>query len=141
MGSQSVCSDLRRRSLGSHSSSPAIPTEDTSVAESTGSSPYSEVGSTPPPRLKPWSGDSWPSAPISRFSQPRRVAEPGSASSSSSIAAKCERFGAGSPVPCTAASRPASQSGSNGASSGCRPNVPSRASSRSAGTAICGRAW
>ena len=62
-----------------------------------------------------------------------RTDEPGSASSTSSIAAKCERFGAGSPVACTAASLPAVQSGSSGASAGCRPNMPSLASSTSDG--------
>ena len=60
------------------------------------------------PTPKPCSGERSPSVPIRRFSQPTRVAEPGSASSTSSIAAKCERLGAGSPVACTAASLPAS---------------------------------
>ena len=56
--------------------------------------------------------------------QPAAAAdEPGSASSTASIAAKWERLGAGRPVACTAASVPASHSGSSGASSGCRPNV------------------
>ena len=58
-----------------------------------------------------------------------RVVDPGSASSTSSIAAKCDRLGAGRPVACTAASLPAVHIGSSGASAGCSPNMPSRASS------------
>ena len=53
-----------------------------------------------------------------------RIDEPGSASSTSSIAAKCERLGAGSPVAWTAASLPAFHNGSSGASVGVQPERP-----------------
>ncbi len=56
------------------------------------------------------------------------------------MAEKCERFATGRPVACTAASRPEVHSGSSGASAGCSPKNPSRASSDSFGTAIPGRA-
>ena len=69
-----------------------------------------------------------------------RTVDPGSASSTSSMAEKWDRFGAGSPVACTAASRPAFQRGRSGSSCGFSPNIPSLASSRSAGTAMPGRA-
>ena len=139
--SHSVCNERCRAPVVSHLSSPGIATSSISSADITGSGPYSEVGITPPPRLSPWSGELEASVPISRFSQPARVVEPGLASSTSSIAAKCERFGAGSPVACTAASLPAFQSGSSGARDGCSPNIASFASSRSEGIAIRGRAW
>ncbi len=86
------------------------------------------------------SGDPTPSRPTSRLSQPTRALEPGSASSSSSIAEKWLRFGTGRPVACTAAIFPAFHSGTSGASAGWRPNMPSFTSSWSDGTAILGRA-
>ena len=138
--SHSVCSE-RSRSPSSHSSSPAKPMRSTSLAAITGAGPYSEVGTTPPLRLKPDSGEPPPIEPTSRFSQPSRASEPGAASSTSSMAAKCERLGAGSPVPWTTASSPDSQSGMSGASPGWKPKVPLRPTSESAGTPMRGRAW
>ena len=92
---------------------------------SSGCVPYSDVGRTPPPRLKPWSGERPASVPISRLSQPLRALEPGSASSTASIAAKWERLGAGSPVAWTAArrarrSRTAAAARARGAGRTCR---------------------
>ena len=94
----------------------------------------------PPPIWTASIGEPAPSRPTSRLSQPTRAAEPGSASSTSSIAEKCERLATGSPVAWTAAILPAFHSGSSGASAGCSPNMPSLASSRSGGTAMRGRA-
>ena len=106
-----------------------------------GAGPTSEPGGAPPPTPKACSGESIRSAPTSRLSQPTRASEPGSASSTSSIAEKWERLGAGSPVAWMAAMLPAFHQGSSGASSGCSPKKPSGTSSRSYGTAIRGRAW
>jgi hypothetical protein len=86
------------------------------------------------------SGELWLRVPTSRFSQPTRLLEPGSASSSSSIAEKCDRLGAGSPVAWTAAILPAFHSGSRGASLGCSPKNESAARSCAFGIAIRGRA-
>ena len=81
------------------------------------------------------------STPISRLSQPSRLVEPGFASSSCSIAEKCDRFRTGSPEAWTAATLPELHNGSSGAIAGCRPKKASLATSVSAGTAIRGRAW
>ena len=94
------------------------------------------------PALNPWSGEV-PGVPLtSRLSHPTRSREPGSASSISSIAAKCERLATGSPVAWTVASLPAVQSGSRSDSAGCSPKKPSvaPASSDALGMAIRGRA-
>ena len=92
------------------------------------------------PALKPCSGEA-PGVPLTRrLSQPTRSLEPRSASSISSMAAKCDRLATGSPVACTAATLPAVQSGTRDVIAGCSPNMPSLASSRSDGTAIRGRA-
>ncbi len=73
------------------------------------------------PALNPCSGEA-PGVPLtSRFSQPTRSLEPGSASSISSIAAKWDRLATGSPVACTAATLPALQSGSRSVMAGCSP--------------------
>ena len=94
----------------------------------------------PEPMATPSIARSSPLSPSSRLSHPERSAEPGAASSSSSIAAKCERLATGRPVACTAASSPASHIGTSGAKEGCRPKKPSLATSRSLGTAMRGRA-
>ncbi len=52
-------------------------------------------------------GSTVPPIPIIRLTQPRRALEPGSASSTSSIAEKWERLGTGRPTAWTAASSPA----------------------------------
>ena len=122
------------------SSLPGSSTSSTEPADIVDAGPISEVGIVLVPALNPCSGEE-PGVPLtSRFSQPTRSLEPGSASSISSIAAKCERLATGSPVACTAATLPASQSGSRSVIAGCSPNMPSLASSRSEGTAIRGRA-
>jgi len=71
---------------------------------------------------------------------PDRTDEPGLASSTSSMAAKCDRFGAGSPVACTAATLPAVQNGRSGSNAGCSPNIWSGQSRDPFGTAMVGRA-
>ena len=90
--------------------------------------------------LRPCNGLVSASVPTRRLSHPDRIDEPGLASSTSSMAAKCDRFGAGSPVACTAATLPAVQNGSNGSNAGCSPNIPSFASSTSGAMAMLGRA-
>ena len=110
------------------------------MVTSVGSGPASAVIGTPPPNWMASIGVAVSFCPTSRLSQPTRAEEPGSASSRSSIAEKCERFGAGSPVACTAAIEPALHHGSSGASAGCRPKKPSLASSRVDGTWMEGRA-
>ncbi len=138
--SHSVCRERIRCSPDSPSSSPATPIAPTLSADITGCGPYSEAGATPVPRFSPWSGLTSASVPTSRLSQPDRTDEPGLASSTSSMAAKCERFGAGNPVAWTAATLPAVQNGSSGPNAGCRPNIPSLASSTSEAMAMLGRA-
>ena len=106
-----------------------------------GAGPPSEAGGTPVPMLSACSGEVLASgSPISRLSQPVRVDDPGAASSSSSMAEKCERFGAGKPEAWTQPSLPVLQSGISGASAGCMPKKPSAAISCSRGIAILGRA-
>ncbi len=78
--------------------------------------------------------------PIIRFTQPTRCAEPGSASSISSIAAKCDRFGWFMPTAWTAANLPEFHQGISGASCAFRPNIASFASSGALGSASLGRA-
>ena len=85
-------------------------------------------------------GSARPSSPIMRFTQPRRVVDPGSASSTSSIAEKWDRFGTERPTACTAASSPAVNSHSSGCIWGWRPNIESGATSAFCGTAMVGRA-
>ena len=86
-------------------------------------------------------GEASPSgSPIRRLSQPVRVADPGAASSSASMAEKCERLGAGKPEAWTQPSLPVLQSGMSGASAGCMPKNPSAASSCSFGMPMRGRA-
>jgi hypothetical protein len=75
-----------------------------------------------------------------RSSQPVRIVVPAAARSISSIAAKCERDGFGWPTAVTAASCPPVQSGSSGASAGCRPNMASPPMSLALGTPMVGRA-
>ena len=104
------------------------------------SGPNKEDGGASPPTFMASSGELIALVPISRFSQPTRVEEPGFASSSSSIAAKCDRVGEGNPVACTAASLPAFHSGSSGFRLGCSPKKPSVASRALRGIAILGRA-
>ena len=75
-----------------------------------------------------------------RLIQPTRALLPGSASSSSSMASKWLRLGAGSPTACTAARLPACHQRDTGANFGCRPNVASACSSSVALSAVVGRA-
>ena len=106
-----------------------------------GAGPASAAGGTPVPMFIAWSGDPSPSgSPIRRLSQPVRVDDPGAASSSSSMAEKCERLGAGKPEAWTQPSLPELQSGSSGESAGCMPKKASAASSWSLGIAMRGRA-
>ncbi len=80
------------------------------------------------------------SSPIIRFTHPWRSEEPGAASSISSIAAKCERFGVGRPTACTAAISPRCHNQARADRSGCRPNIASGSTRLVEGTAIRGRA-
>ena len=106
-----------------------------------GAGPARAAGGTPVPMFIACSGESLPSgSPIRRFSQPVRVDEPGSASSSSSMAEKCERLGTGKPEAWTHPSLPVLQSGSSGARAGCMPKNPSAATSWSLGMPMRGRA-
>ena len=106
-----------------------------------GAGPARDAGGTPVPMFSAWAADVSPSgSPIRRLSQPVRVADPGSASSSSSMAEKCERLGAGKPEAWTQPSLPELQSGMSGASAGCMPKNPSGASREACGIAIFGRA-
>ena len=68
----------------------------------------------------------------------RRALEPGSASSTSSIAEKCERLGTGSPTAWTAASSPAATATAAAPCCGCSPNIASAASRDAVGTAMVG---
>ncbi len=90
--------------------------------------------------LTPWSGESPSRPPSRRLSQPLRTLEPGLASSTSSMAAKCDRLATAMPVACTAASSPDCHIGSRGARLGCSPKKASLPSSLAAGTAMRGRA-
>ena len=105
-----------------------------------GSGPIMEVG-MPAPTASACRFELTSSLPTRRLSHPVRWAEPGSASSSSSIAAKCERLGAGSPVAWIAASLPALHSGTSGAIAGCMPKNPSVATSAPGWMPMPGRAW
>ncbi len=118
---------------------PATPAESRDENDITAAGPTREVGSVLPRATAPRALRR-PEPPTSRLSHPTRAGEPGSASSSSSMAAKWDRFATGRPVAWTAASRPAFHNGRSGPSAGCRPKNPSAASSRAFGTAIVGRA-
>ena len=122
------------------SSAPGRPTSSTRSADIAGCGPKREVGIMLEPALKPCSGASPGVVPISRLSQPTRAREPGSASSTSSMASKCDRLATGSPAACTVAICPAVHSGTRDAMAGCRPNMPSLTSSRSEGMPMLGRA-
>ena len=100
-----IRSDFWRRPS---SSLPGSSTSSTRPADIVAAGPTSEVGMVLVPALNPCSGDV-PGVPLtSRLSQPdARRCEPGSASSISSMAAKCDRLATGSPVACTAATMPA----------------------------------
>ena len=87
------------------------------------------IGSEPPP------------SPTIRLIQPVRAEEPGAASSTSSIAEKCDRLTTGSPVAWMAASSPDCQYLASGCIDGCSPNIESLQISEAAGTAVVGRAW
>ncbi len=78
--------------------------------------------------------------PIIRLIQPLRASDPGAASSTSSIAEKCERLGTLRPVAWTAASSPDFHKNSSGSIEGCRPNVESAHNRAVFGTAVVGRA-
>ncbi len=79
-------------------------------------------------------------SPIIRLIQPVRTEEPGSASSTSSMAAKCDRFAIGRPVAWMAASSLLSHSEVSGAIIGCSPNMESAQISEAFCTAVEGRA-
>ena len=79
--------------------------------------------------------------PIIRLIHPDRVEDPGSASSTSSMAEKWERLATGRPTAWTAASSPEAHSGASGAIIGCSPNIGSAHSNVFTGTAVVGRAW
>jgi hypothetical protein len=72
--------------------------------------------------------------------QPERAVEPGSASSTASIAEKCERLGTERPTAWMAASSWLSQSDWRGAMLGCSPNIESAPMSDGFGTEVFGRA-
>ena len=94
----------------------------------------------PEPMWTPSLGELVASRPSVRFSHPERLASPGLASSTSSIASKCDRFGhrqadrgdRGHPL--------VSQRPARGASAGCSPNIASRLISEAVGTSMVGRA-
>ncbi len=76
--------------------------------------------------------------PIIRLTQPERSDDPGSAFSTSSMAAKCDRLTIGSPVAWMAASSPEAHSGASGDIAGCSPNIGSAQTSAEAATAVVG---
>ena len=76
------------------------------VADSVGDGPVSMVGTIEVVRCTASVGLLPASRPTIQFTQPRRTLEVGSASSISSIARKCERFGWSMPTAWTAASSP-----------------------------------
>ncbi len=78
--------------------------------------------------------------PIIRLIHPLRASEPGAASSTSSMAEKCERLATRRPVAWIAASSPDCHSGASGAIAGCSPNIASLHSRAPAATAVEGRA-
>ena len=120
-----------------------MPTSEMSASRAAaraGAGPESIVGSTESVRWMASLGSVRWFSPIIRLTQPRRATEPVSASSISSIAEKCERFGTGSPTACTAASWPEVNSHSSGFICGCRPHIASWATRDAFGTAMVGRA-
>src|SRR3954469_20130504 len=78
-------------------------------------------------------------SPIIRLIHPDRTDDPGSASSTSSMAQKWERLGTGNPVACIAASSPDCQYLARGCIDGCSPNIVSEQIRADAGTAVVGR--
>ncbi len=78
--------------------------------------------------------------PIIRLIHPVRASDPGAASSTSSMAEKCERLATWRPVAWTAASSPEFHNGCSGAIEGCRPNIASAHSRALFATAVVGRA-
>ena len=87
------------------------------------------IGSEPTPR------------PIIRLIHPVRADVPGAASSTSSMAEKCDRLTTLSPVAWMAASSPDCQYLASGCIDGCRPNIASLQITEAAGMAVVGRAW
>ncbi len=81
---------------------------------STGADPYSDVGTMPDPIWTPSNGLAHASRPIKRLIHPLRTCEPGSASSTSSMAEKWLRLGTGRPTAWTAANLPDTHSGRRG---------------------------
>ena len=73
-----------------------------SVTDRVGDGPYSEVGTIGVPRAMACCGELSPIRPTILLIQPRRSTEPGSASSTASMAAKWLRSGACMPTACTA---------------------------------------
>ena len=93
---QACCSDVRRG--GRHSSAPAISSSSTPVGRHRGRGAEQRGGRRRCRRPKPCSGRGAGRRRRSAGSASRRASsEPGSASSISSIAAKCERLGSGQP--------------------------------------------
>ena len=88
---------LARRRAAESPSVPAMLIPSTESADMAAAGPLSDVGSTPLPSPTACTGLAMASRPISRLSQPTRVVEPALASSISSMAAKCDRLGAGRP--------------------------------------------
>ena len=106
---------------------------------SSGAGPRNAEAALFEPSCVAWNGDSVSRRPSTRSSQPVRSDVPGAARSISSIAEKCDRFGASMPTACTMPSVPASYSGFSGAIAGCRPKFASSGSSWPWGTAMFGR--
>ena len=104
-----------------------------------GSLPHRDVGITPLPTDTACSAFRCASSPTRRLIQPTRAADPRSASSISSIAEKCDRFGCGRPTACTTANLFCFHSDVSGLNSGCRPNIGSLNKSARLGTLMRGR--
>jgi hypothetical protein len=106
---------------------------------SSGAGPASAADGLVDPTSAAWKTEPGARSPTVRSSQPVRSVVPGAARSSSAMAVKCERDGSSWPTACTAARLPAVQSGSSGASAGCRPKMPVSGSRAPVGSPIVGR--
>ena len=129
-----------RRRVAASVLSAATPRPSTSLMPSAGAGPAIEVGSSDEPIWIAVSGSAVAFSPTTRLIQPTRAEEPGSASSTSIIASKWLRLGAGRPTAWTAPNVPACHIGSSGAKDGCRPKLVSPPISAPSGTTMPGRA-
>ncbi len=129
----SICS-CWRRAAAHPPSEPASRTSSKELVATVGVGPPISAGAI---ALPMWTASATVAdvpRPTMRLTQPLRSAEPGSASSTSSIASKCDRLGTGRPTAWTAAISPDCHSQPSGASFGWSPNIGPACSSDVVGT-------